>query len=116
MRVGTPVVAVLLTVTDTGEETALLLEVSRAMAVRRCLPSASVVVSTLVANGAVLSSPPTSLPSIWNRTPATATSSCADAETVTVPAIVAELAGDEMEMDGGVLSSGAGEVAALALD
>src|SRR2546426_379538 len=92
-------------VTLTAAVAAVLPAASRATAVRMCAPAEASAVFQLVAYGAVVTSAPRLAPSSMNCTPTTPTLSVALAEIVTVPAIVAPGAGEEMEMVGGVLST-----------
>ena len=94
----------LLTVTGTAAEVVRFPAASRARAVSVWDPFRRVVVSRDTEYGAVVTSVPMLFPSSLNCTPATATSSEAFAETVTVPESVVPEAGDEIDTDGGVLS------------
>src|SRR5437868_6850715 len=77
--------ALLDTVTFRGAETVWFPAASRATAVSVYDPLPTVVVSQAMLYGAVVSSAPRLLPLILNCTPATATLSDADADTVAVP-------------------------------
>ena len=95
---GNPVL--LLTVIETGAETALLPARSRALAVSMCVPSVTVVESRLVEYGLLAASLPRAVPSIRIRTPATPTSSDASAVTVMVPDTIPPLVGEAIAHGG----------------
>src|SRR6266851_4055456 len=95
------------TVTFTGAEVVVLPAASRATAVSVWLPAVAVVVFQATEYGAVVTSAPRLAPSSLNWTPTTPTLSEAVAETVTMPKMVAPLAGAVRETVGGVVSGGA---------
>src|SRR5688572_27680066 len=102
---GVASAAELLTVTPMALEVVLLPAASRATAVRLWLPLPVRVVFQTRRNGDTVSSGPRSSPSRRNWTPATPTSSEAEAETVTAtPDTVAPFAGACTETVGGVVS------------
>ena len=94
----------LLAVIDTAALVALFPAVSTTTAVRLCLPFTNVVVFNDCEYGAAATAVPRFVPSTWNCTLATPTLSLALAETVTVPATVAPLAGAVIDTVGGVVS------------
>src|SRR5688500_2780171 len=94
------------TVTVIGAEVVVLPAASRARAVSVCAPLLEVLVFQATSYGAVVSSPPTWVPSTKNLTPDTLTLSDAVAAIVTPPESVAPSAGDVMAAVGGVESAG----------
>jgi hypothetical protein len=92
------------TVTDTGADVVVLPAASEAVAVNVYVPFATVVVSQLIAYGAVVSAAPRFAPFSLNCTAVTPTLSLAVALTVTVPDTVAPLAGAVTDTVGGVVS------------
>src|SRR3954463_10642322 len=94
------------TTTATPAELVVLPAPSRAIAVKVCDPSATVVVSQLIAYGTAVSLA-SGAPSTKNCTPTTATSSDASALTVAVPLTDAPAIGALIATLGGVVSGGA---------
>src|SRR5262245_22967082 len=95
------------TVTVTVADVAVWPAVARAIAVSVCDPSATVLVSQLIAYGATVSSAPTCTPSANNRTPATPKSSTALAITVTAPDTTVPAPGVVIATLGDVVSAAA---------
>ena len=96
----------LLTVTFTTAEVVLLPAASRATAVSVCPPLLALVLSQVIAYGAVVSSAPRLAPSSLNCTPTTPTLSAAVAATATLaPDTVAPVLGAVIATVGGVLST-----------
>src|SRR5207249_2070802 len=93
------------TVTLTAAAVAVLPGASRATAVKVCAPLLAVVVVQEREYGTAVTSAPRFAPSSLNCTPTTPTLSEAVAETVTVPATVATVAGAVIETVGGLLST-----------
>ena len=91
------------TVIDAVEE---LPAASVAVALIVCVPLVSVVVRRLAVNGATLIVDPITLPSTLNVTPVTPTLSEALAEIDRVPDTVAPFVGEEIEIEGGIVSVG----------
>src|SRR6266850_1105413 len=92
------------TVTVTAADVAVLPAPSRAIDVRMCDPSETVVVSQLIEYGATVSSAPICTPSAKNRTPATPMLSPAPAVTGTAPDTVVPVLGVVIVTVGGVVS------------
>ena len=106
---GTGLLAVLLTVTLTAVEVAVLPAASLATAVRLCTPLLTVVVFQVMVKGLEVSSEPKLEPSSLNCTPTTPTLSVAVALTATeVPVTVALLLGAVRLTEGLVVSSTSG--------
>ena len=98
------VVELLLIVTVTAEELAVLPVASRATAVSACEPLTTDSVLKVTLYGALVSSGPRFAPSSLNCTPDTPTLSAALADTVNEPDTVAPLAGAVRETVGAVVS------------
>ena len=96
-----------MTVTATGAEVVTLPAASRATAVTLWVPLATVVELHDIPYGAVVSSPPTLVPSTLNCTPATPTLSAALAAKFTVPDTVAPAAGAVTDTVGAWVSGAA---------
>src|SRR3954462_10750197 len=85
--------AAFVTVTVTGADAAVLPAVSRATAVSVCTPLTTASVFQDIVYGEAVTSEPRLAPSSLNCTPATPTSSDADAETATAPLTAAPSTG-----------------------
>ena len=100
-KAATRPVSTLLTLTSTGAEVVVLPSLSRATAVSRRLPLATLRLFQVTWKGAAVSSAPMLAPSTLNCTPARPRSSAALAVTATSPVTVAPAAGAVSETVGG---------------